>query len=101
VRGPLYGSAANRAPQLASLQRKSEVSLLPVLGGLIATPEAIAAAVPDAAADVVCLPTVAEALGHARSVAQGADVVCVTGSFHVVGEAMQALGVQPWEDAED
>jgi len=66
-----------------------------------ATPEAIAAAVPDAAADVVCLPTVAEALGHARSVAQGADVVCVTGSFHVVGEAMQALGVQPWEDAED
>jgi len=63
--------------------------------GRAAAPEVIAEAARGRTATVECLPTVPEALAAARRGARPEDVVCVTGSFHVVGEAMQALGVIP------
>jgi dihydrofolate synthase/folylpolyglutamate synthase len=60
-----------------------------------AAPEAVAESARALGAEVVCRPTVAEALEEARRVARPEDVICVTGSFHVVGEAMQALGIDP------
>jgi dihydrofolate synthase/folylpolyglutamate synthase len=41
--------------------------------------------------------TVAEAV--AMAAAEQCDVVCVTGSFYTVGEAMAALGVRPYPQA--
>jgi dihydrofolate synthase/folylpolyglutamate synthase len=60
-----------------------------------ATPEVVAEAARALGAEIVCRPTVADALREVRRVARPEDVVCVTGSFHVVGEAMQALGIDP------
>ena len=65
-----------------------------------ADPETIAASARPCGGQVVCLPTVSEALAHARKAAKASDVICVTGSFHVVGEAMQALGIEPLSDTE-
>jgi len=60
-----------------------------------ADPRTIAEAVGGGSAEVVCVLTVAEALDRARTLSDPADVICITGSFHVVGEAMQALGIEP------
>jgi len=60
-----------------------------------AEPETIAEAARSLGASVECVPTVGEALAHAEGAAGAGDVICITGSFHVVGEAMQALGVAP------
>jgi dihydrofolate synthase/folylpolyglutamate synthase len=38
-------------------------------------------------------PGVAEALSAALSAARNDELVCVTGSFYTVGEAMQCLGI--------
>ncbi len=46
-------------------------------------------------ADVRVVPDVAEACARARELAGPEGAVCVTGSFYVVGEAMQALGIEP------
>ncbi|MBM3472630.1 MAG: bifunctional folylpolyglutamate synthase/dihydrofolate synthase [Armatimonadetes bacterium] len=60
-----------------------------------ADPRTIAEAIEDCAAEVICVGTVAEALAQAQQAAEPTDVICITGSFHVVGEAMQALGIEP------
>ncbi len=60
-----------------------------------ADPEVIRAAARDAGVDAECAPTVALALAGARRLAAPADVICVTGSFHVVGEVMKLLGIEP------
>jgi dihydrofolate synthase/folylpolyglutamate synthase len=60
-----------------------------------ADPRTIADALAHGAAEVVCVGTVAEALAQAQQAAEPTDVICITGSFHVVGEAMQALGIEP------
>jgi len=65
-----------------------------------AEPAAIEAAALACGLPTVCVPTVPEAVRHAVQVAGDRDVVCVTGSFHVVGEAMQTLGVRPFADGE-
>jgi folylpolyglutamate synthase/dihydropteroate synthase len=33
-----------------------------------------------------------------QSLAGGAELVCITGSFYTVGEAMQCLGVRPFAE---
>ncbi|MGQ9730590.1 MAG: bifunctional folylpolyglutamate synthase/dihydrofolate synthase [Candidatus Zipacnadales bacterium] len=60
-----------------------------------ASPEAMAALAQGIVDDVRCISTVAKAVRTVQSTAALNDVVCVTGSFHVVGEAMQALGIEP------
>jgi len=46
---------------------------------------------------VKVVPKVADAMREA--LAGDCDVVCVTGSFYTVGEAMTAVGVKPWPEA--
>jgi dihydrofolate synthase/folylpolyglutamate synthase len=60
-----------------------------------AAPEALAEAGKRAGVAPRIVATVPEALAEARSLARPQDVICITGSFHVVGEAMEALGVEP------
>jgi dihydrofolate synthase/folylpolyglutamate synthase len=65
--------------------------------GRAAAPEAVAKAARGGTGEVSCCATVAEAVARARDGAGPGDVVCITGSFHVVGEAMAALGINPME----
>lgn len=60
-----------------------------------AEPETLASAAGDFAGRVLCEPTVSSALAAVHAIARPEDVICITGSFHVVGEAMQVLGVKP------
>jgi len=60
-----------------------------------AAPEALYQAACSLGAEAACLPDVGAALAEARRLAAPQDVVCVTGSFHVVGEAMELLGIKP------
>jgi dihydrofolate synthase / folylpolyglutamate synthase len=60
-----------------------------------ASPERIFEAASALGAKGESVPTVAGALARARELAGPGGVVCVTGSFHVVGEAMVAMGIQP------
>ncbi len=60
-----------------------------------AAPERLRAAARGLAPVVTCVAPVAEALEAVRQQARPQDVICVTGSFHVVGEAMVALGIRP------
>ncbi len=60
-----------------------------------AEPEVVRGAGRGLTPELTCVPTVAAALGRARREARARDVVCVTGSFHVVGEAMLELGIRP------
>jgi dihydrofolate synthase/folylpolyglutamate synthase len=62
-----------------------------------AAPEVLCGAARELGVAAVCLPTVAAGLAEARRLAGPQDVVCVTGSFHVVGEAMELLGIRTWE----
>lgn len=56
-------------------------------------PEGIARAAQEAEVTATVAPSVAEALRTARRRAVPGDVVVVTGSLHVVGEAREALGL--------
>ncbi len=60
-----------------------------------ATPEVIRAAAQQIGVEAVCLADVASAFDEARRLAAPDDVICVTGSFHVVGEVMKQLGMEP------
>jgi folylpolyglutamate synthase/dihydropteroate synthase len=44
-------------------------------------------------AEIESAPDVASALERARAIAATNDVIVVTGSIYIVGEAMRALGV--------
>jgi dihydrofolate synthase/folylpolyglutamate synthase len=59
-----------------------------------ATPEEIRAAAVRTSVEIVDADTVAVALRKARALAGCDDVVIVTGSIYVVGEAMRELGVK-------
>lgn len=58
-----------------------------------ASPEEIRSAARRANADILEEPDVASALRSAREIAAPDGIVVITGSIYVVGEAMQALGV--------
>jgi dihydrofolate synthase/folylpolyglutamate synthase len=58
-----------------------------------AEPERLCEAGRNLAAELIPVPTVPQALGQACRAARPHDVVCVTGSFHVVGEAMVELDI--------
>lgn len=60
-----------------------------------APPERLCEAARSLTCQLTCVPTVAQAVSRARREAGARDVVCVTGSFHVVGEAMVELGIRP------
>jgi dihydrofolate synthase/folylpolyglutamate synthase len=60
-----------------------------------ATPEEIRDAAARTGTPVECAATVAGAMARAGESAGGDKVVVVTGSIYVVGEALQALGVEP------
>jgi dihydrofolate synthase/folylpolyglutamate synthase len=59
-----------------------------------ASPEEIHQAGERTGTDIETVPEVTVALGRARELASGDGVVVVTGSIYLVGEAMQALGMQ-------
>ncbi len=42
-----------------------------------------------------CIPTIPEACRRARELAGPTGAICIAGSFYVVGEALQALGMEP------
>jgi len=60
-----------------------------------APPEAIRQAASRTRADIQLSFDVASALAYAHETARAEDVIVVTGSIYVVGEAMRALGVSP------
>ncbi len=62
-----------------------------------AAPEVVYEAARNSGVEAECLPDVASAVAEARRLASPEDVVCITGSFHVVGEAMKLLGIEPWK----
>ena len=79
-------------------------ALLPTTHRVVCTQSGSARAAPAAAIRDIAVELVGEVLVEehvpaavvaARSGAAAKDVVCVTGSFHVVGEAMRMLGVEP------
>jgi dihydrofolate synthase/folylpolyglutamate synthase len=57
-----------------------------------------AAAQPHLRGDLHLVPDVAAALDHARALANPADLICVTGSLSVVGDARIALGLAEAHD---
>jgi len=59
-----------------------------------ATPEEIRQAAARASAEISQAPDVASALGRAAELAGPEDVIVVTGSIYLVGEAMRILGVE-------
>jgi dihydrofolate synthase/folylpolyglutamate synthase len=60
-----------------------------------ASPEEIHQAGARTGTDLESVADVAGALGRARELAGPGDVVVITGSIYLVGEAMQALGLHP------
>ncbi len=58
--------------------------------------EEIAAVVRDLGCEPTLAADVTEALQKARAWALSADVVCLCGSLYLVGEAMEALGLEPF-----
>jgi dihydrofolate synthase/folylpolyglutamate synthase len=58
-----------------------------------ATVEEIREAAVRTHAEIESAPDVASALERARAIAATNDVIVVTGSIYIVGEAMRALGV--------
>lgn len=55
-------------------------------------------ATPYVRGDLVLAPTVREALGRARTLAQPNDLICVTGSLFLVGAAREVLGLAQVHD---
>lgn len=47
----------------------------------------------DSGGDLRVSPSVGDAITEAKSVASSADLICITGSMILIGEAMQALGL--------
>jgi len=47
----------------------------------------------DIGGDLRVSPSVGDAIATARSVAHSGDLICITGSMILIGEAMQALGI--------
>ncbi|HJN17851.1 MAG TPA: cyanophycin synthetase, partial [Armatimonadota bacterium] len=62
--------------------------------GRAADAEAIRAVAANSCTRAIAVDGVGQAIDRARDLAGPADVICVTGSFHVVGEAMEALDIE-------
>jgi dihydrofolate synthase/folylpolyglutamate synthase len=60
-----------------------------------ATPEEVREAGRRTAAEIETIAEVPAALERARALAGGGETIIITGSIYLVGEAMQALGVNP------
>ncbi|MDE0297735.1 MAG: bifunctional folylpolyglutamate synthase/dihydrofolate synthase [Candidatus Poribacteria bacterium] len=78
-------------------------TLCPMAGTVIATkmrdnPRAVGAGEiartwSDIGGDICVSPSVGDAIARAKSVASSDDLICITGSMILIGEAMQALGL--------